>query len=303
MPELPEVESVRRSLAARVLGCTVTGVVVRRREVVVTPDDPPGGFSRQRSPRWGRPRRVPKPGLLVGAAIASIERHGKQLAIVGTRDGQDAGVLLVHLGMTGEIMAPGPGGRLRAAAHVHVLWTLRRSDGAPAGRLAFRDPRRFGGIWTLPSRESLAQRWADLGPDGISITGHALRSRLHGSARPIKAALLDQRTVAGVGNIYADEALFLARLHPARRCDMIDPAGYEALAEAIRRVLARAIELGGSTIRDYRDARGLVGQAAREHRVYGRAGLPCSVCSRTLVAGTVAQRTTVWCPRCQPATG
>ncbi|MEM9166935.1 MAG: DNA-formamidopyrimidine glycosylase family protein [Planctomycetota bacterium] len=297
MPELPEVETVRRSLEARIVGCSVTGVIVRRREVIATPSDPEGGFSRQRPAKRRRPKRVAKPDLLVGRSIESVRRRGKQLAIV-----TDSGhAVLIHLGMTGELMAPGPGERLRAADHCHVLWTLRAQDGQPAGRLVFRDPRRFGGIWTLPTPNALAARWDELGPDGLTVTGAELAARLGRSARSLKAGLLDQTAVAGVGNIYADESLFDARLAPANPCKRLSAQEWDSLASSIRRILSRAVSLGGSTIRDYRAPDGSTGKAAARHQVYGRAGLPCPACDQRLISTTLAQRTTVWCPGCQTA--
>ena len=301
MPELPEVETVRRSLERRVRGCTVSGVIVRRRDVIATPDDPAGGFGRQRraAARRATPGRVEKADLLLGDSIEAVDRHGKQLALVGA----SGRVVLIHLGMTGEVMAPGPGARLRAADHLHVLWTLRHPaqgrQGDSAGRMVFRDPRRFGGVWTLPDRAALDARWAMLGPDGLTITGEALRDRAGRSARAVKAALLDQRTVAGVGNIYADEGLFRARVHPETPAESLDDADWNRLAGELRALLARAIELRGSTLRDYRDADGAAGQATALHQVYGRAGLACNSCGTELRSTAVAQRTTVWCPRCQ----
>jgi formamidopyrimidine-DNA glycosylase len=295
MPELPEVETVRESLARRVVGCTVSGVIVRRRDVIATPDDPPGGFGRQRS-RTGTPRRVEKADLLVDDTIDAVERHGKQLALVGG----SGRCVLIHLGMTGEVMAPGPGARLRAADHLHVLWTLRDAGGTSAGRMVFRDPRRFGGIWTLPSCNALHARWAQLGPDGLAITGSDLRDRAGRSERAIKAALLDQRVVAGVGNIYADEGLFRAGIDPRTPARDLEASRWEPLAAALRTLLAEAVSLRGSTLRDYRDAEGLSGDATRLHRVYGRGGQPCTACGTVLQTEPVAQRTTVWCPVCQP---
>lgn len=302
MPELPEVERVRRSVEARVLGRFIAGVRLARRDVLVMPGDPGGGWSRSGSE--ARPRRYTRADLLAGARIASVRRHGKQLALVG-----DSGrVVLVHLGMTGQLRALAPGAR-GPTDHVHVVWTLE-DDHGPAGRLIFRDPRRFGGVWSLAGPEALSERWAQLGTDALAITADDLWRALSPSsgdqatsARPrttsIKAALLDQATLAGVGNIYADEACFLAGIDPRRKVADLGRDEVDALAGAIRLVLARALEAGGSTLRDYVDAEGNAGGAQRLHAVYGRSGEACTRCGQALSSGRVAQRMTVWCPRCQ----
>ena len=294
MPELPEVERVRRDLEPALLGRTVTAVRLRRRDVVATPDDPPGGFSRNR--RAGRepptPRRVPRADLLLGQRITALLRRGKRLAVVA-----DSGrALAVHLGMTGRLAAVPPHARPRLAPHTHVSWTL--DDGA---RLHFSDPRRFGGVWTFPSAESLARRQFDpLGPDALDIAARDLAPRLARAARPIKAALLDQAVLAGVGNIYADEALHRAGIHPGALARELAPERVGDLARAVRHVLRAALRAGGSTIRDYASPGGDPGAYQTSHRVYARAGLPCLACHATLESDLIAQRTTVWCPRCQP---
>jgi len=183
------------------------------------------------------------------------------------------------------------------AGHCHIMWRL---SGGVA--LVFRDPRRFGGVWTYPSEVAMrTARWDVLGPDALTVGARALGGRLAGTRRPLKAALLDQRVVAGVGNIYADEALHRARLHPlAVSCD-VDRDGVRALAGAIRATLRSAIESGGSTLADYRTPTGGRGAYQRRHRVYGRGGLACRRCGATLSSEVIAQRTTVWCPGCQGA--
>ena len=164
----------------------------------------------------------------------------------------------------------------------------------------FRDPRRFGGLWCYASRESMeAERWSRLGPDALSIDARTLSKRLGRTRRAIKAALLDQRLLAGLGNIYADEILFAARIHPLSRSASIPPAHCRRLAETIRRVLRQAITAGGSTLRDYVDGQGRPGTYVLRHLVYGRRGKPCARCRRPLRSRPVAQRTTVYCPSCQ----
>ncbi len=284
------------------VGRVVASVGVRRRDMVVVPGDPAGGFSRARGREPITPRRLRRADLLAGDRIARTARRGKQLAVVG----ESGRVVLVHLGMTGQLSYLAPGSRLAGDAHVHVVWTLKDPDGGEGGeggRLVFRDPRRFGGVWALPDLAALQARWAALGPDGLTLTGPELARGLAGTRRAVKAALLDQGVVAGVGNIYADEALFLAGVHPQTPGADLDAAAADRLAGAIRRVLREGIEAGGSTLRDYVDGLGRAGTYQSAHRVYGRGGEACVACGGVLESLWVGQRTTVVCPRCQPRGG
>jgi len=247
-----------------------------------------GGFSRQRSRH--RPVRLRPGDLLQGASVSDIVRRGKQLAIIA----DDGHALGVQLGMTGHLGLIGPGGRA-PEQHVHAVW--RFDDGS---RMYFEDARRFGSLRVFRSAADLDAHWSALGRDALTIEGDELAAALRDSDRPIKAALLDQAVLAGVGNIYADEALFMARIHPGRRAHRISVEEYQTLAAAIRSLLSKAVAAGGSTVRDYADADGRPGSFQLAHAVYGRAGLPCPSCSKSLRATLLAQRTTVWCPRCQP---
>lgn len=371
MPELPEVESIRRALEP-IVGARVVGVSVHRRDVVILTGDPPGGWTRQRKTgtSGGRGAHAPdlSPGvgpaqtselagaLLEGARICALDRRGKQLAI-GSTSGRAAPWLTVQLGMTGQMLilptserpTPPPSGRgLRGgrtgthsdrgarsgsagaqrapfpfplgggsesdsrpptdgsavlSLHDHVAWSLELSGGG-AATLVFRDPRRFGCVRGWASREALDDHWSrELGPDALEtsvdeLSGHLWRV-LRPSRRPLKAALLDQAVVAGVGNIYADEALFEAGVKPRKRTDRLTRAEIDRLAASVRRVLGRAVKAGGSTLRDYVRPDGSPGSYQLRHAVYGRAGQACPRCTRPLSSATIAQRTTVWCPRCQ----
>jgi formamidopyrimidine-DNA glycosylase len=277
VPELPEVETVRRTLAPGLVGRTIVRARIYRPDFCTRPDG----------------RRCRPPDLLQGLTIASILRRGKQLAIVSA-----SGPLLVaHLGMTGQLTLVLPGARPARRDHIHICWTL--DDGS---RLLFRDPRRFGGVWALPSASDLERRWVVLGPDALTVTGERLRKRAGSSARAIKAVLLDQTVIAGIGNIYADEALFLARLHPMLPARELRGEDWAILAGAVRRTLKAAIRAGGSTVRDYRTATGAPGRAQETHAVYGRSGRKCLRCAATLRSMQVAQRTTVYCASCQSRT-
>lgn len=284
MPELPEVESIRRALESEIVGREVTRVEVRTRSVVSLPGDPPAGFTRARSN--AKPVRTTPALLLVGSMITALERRGKQLAILGSA-GPAVGV---QLGMTGTLLV---GGEDRP--HTHVVWRL--DDGR---RLRFVDARRFGLVAGHPSMEELVRvRWSSLGPDALTISAAALRRACAGRERAIKAVLLDQGAVAGVGNIYADEALFAARVDPGRQASSLTGDEIADLAKLIRAVLRMAIRAGGSTIRDYRHPGGGAGGYQTRHTVYGRAGRPCVVCGGPLAGVRLAQRATVYCPNCQ----
>jgi formamidopyrimidine-DNA glycosylase len=287
MPELPEVECLRRSLEPHLVGRTVARAQLHRRDICEVFDG----------------RRATPSHLLEGLTISQLTRRGKQLAIL-THQGP---LLLVHLGMTGQLLftpsplggGPGRGGRNPSAPnHIHATWRLS-TNGAESGHLLFRDPRRFGGLWTFPSHDALQTRWSTLGPDALTITLAQLAEALASTRRHIKAALLDQAVLAGVGNIYADESLFLAGIRPRRLAIGLRPTEIDALAAAIRQTLSSSIATGGSTLRDYRDANGQAGSSQLAHAVYGRAGDPCIRCTTRLKSAQVAQRTTVWCPRCQ----
>ena len=280
MPELPEVENVRRSLIPHLVGHTIRSASLLRPDICTTDSGHP-----------------PSPAsLLCDANIDRIERKGKQLAVIAT----DGRVLSIHLGMTGQVLAratpPDP-----SEKHVHALWTTSTNPSNPSFIL-FKDPRRFGGLWTFPSIASLhALRWSLLGPDALDAPPDAWSAALRRGHRPIKAALLDQTSVAGVGNIYADEALFRTGIRPTTSTHRLTIAAATALAANVQALLAQAVEAGGSTLRDYRNADGVAGTQQLEHHVYGRSSQTCLRCGSPLQTAQVGQRTTVWCPKCQPA--
>ncbi len=281
MPELPEVENLKRTLEPLIVGAKVHAVRLFRRDIV----------------RFHAPSHQGKTNydqLLLGRRIASLARRGKQLAIIA----DDGSTLRIQLGMSGQLRYLGHRQRLDQNDHVHCVWQLSRR--ATRGRLVFRDPRRFGRLTTFASFAELKSScWAALGPEAITIRSHTLRKRLGRTRRAIKSALLDQHVIAGIGNIYADEALFTAHIHPESRADKLAHDASKALAKSIRSILQRAILCGGSTIRDYTDALGQNGSFASEHRVYGRSGQLCVRCTSRLVSQVVGQRSTVFCPHCQ----
>jgi len=237
--------------------------------------------------------------LLRGAVIQDIVRHGKDFALIA----EDGRTLGVHLGMSGWLhwaALTASDDATKRLDHVHCQWQFEGPG--ETGMLLFRDPRRFGGLWVYPSVDAWrTEKLAGRGPDALDITSRALIAAIEDSQRPIKAALLDQAVLAGVGNIYADEALFAACIHPATKAKRLGQhrATITELARCIRMIMRKAIRSGGSTIRTYRGVNGEVGSFVRWHRVYGRAGLPCVRCGHTLRSMHLAQRTTVYCPHCQ----
>ncbi len=276
MPELPEVESLRRSLTPVIIGKTVRRVTVLRPDIVYGSAKPAH--------------------LLAGARITRLTRHGKQLAICGADGNGRCPGVCVHLGMSGSMRYRPPGDqRPPYDPHVHVIWYLDDRS-----RLEFRDPRRFGGLWGCGDADRLiGERWSRLGDDALRVRPAALHRRLSGTHRSIKAALLDQSLLAGLGNIYVDELLFACRLHPLTPANRLTLSGVQMLVRRTRRLLRTAIGAGGSTLRDYTDAAGQPGWFQTTHKVYGRAGQPCRSCRQPLDCLKVAGRTTVWCRWCQ----
>jgi formamidopyrimidine-DNA glycosylase len=273
MPELPEVETVRRTLAPAVGA-----------RVVASWDSGKGLHMRRRPPR----KRL---RALIGARVTAIRRHGKYLLI----DFDKPVTLVAHLGMTGRLLIVPRGGA--RAKHTHLV--LELADGRS---LRFVDARRFGQL-DVVERAALAAYppLAALGPDALDevIDVDALWARAHRSRAPLKIFVLDQRVLAGVGNIYASEALWRARLRPSKRAHKLTRDDARDLAKAIREVLVHALERGGTSLRDFVDAEGAAGENADYLWVYGRAGEPCPRC-RNAIRRTVHQgRATYFCPTCQ----
>lgn len=270
MPELPEVETTRRGLAPHIAGQRVQAVVVRQPRL-----------------RWPVPAALCE--RLQGQTINGLTRRGKYLlfAIAG-------GHVLIHLGMSGRLrLVPA---ELAPGAHDHV--DLRFENGR-AMRLT--DPRRFGAVLWLQGRPEQHPLLARLGPEplGDDFDGGWLYARARGRRAPVKAFLMDAATVVGVGNIYACEALWAARIHPARAAGRISQARYGRLATAVKQVLQRAIDAGGTTLRDYVGADGGRGWFQCQLAVYGREGEPCGNGCGPIRRRVIAQRGSFYCPGCQ----
>jgi formamidopyrimidine-DNA glycosylase len=274
VPELPEVESVRRALEP---------VLVGRRFDRVQIDD-------ARLVRPFEPAEVA--AELAGERVAAVERRGKYLIVRF----ESSRVLLIHLRMTGNLLHTPPGS-LPDDAHRRAVVTLDNGSD-----VAYRDVRRFGTWLLLEPGESepyLARKVGDEPLDAL-FTAARLAERLRGRRGALKAALLDQRTLAGLGNIYVDEALWRARINPLRPAGSLDTGELRRLHRGIRAALELGLARQGSTLRDYRLPDGSSGSAQSEFHVYGRGGEPCDRCGTPIAKTTIAGRSSWFCPSCQP---
>jgi formamidopyrimidine-DNA glycosylase len=264
MPELPEVQTVVTTLRPKMVGRAIVGVVSVRPDIVT-----PAGLDLS--------------ARLSGRAVRSVERRGKR--IVFTLD--DDNRFYIHLGMTGQVSVVAPDAPM--LNHTHLELDLGSE------RLRFRDPRRFGGFWWLGSDADDDR----MGPEPLGMRPAELLRRLGRTTRAVKNALLDQRVVAGLGNIYIDEALHAARIHPLTPANRLRAEEVSRLSRAIKATLRRAIRHRGSTLRDYLDADGAAGGFQRLHRVYDHAGDPCHRCKTSIKRIVLGGRSTHFCPRCQ----
>jgi len=262
MPELPEVETVVRSIAP----------LVGRRIVAAE-------FRSLRILRGGHPDAMA--ASLAGRRIAGVERYGKFIVVPL----EGGGYLLIHLGMTGRLLLGGPIGK-----HTHAILTLDE------GVLLFDDSRQFG---CFQLSEEFPARVAQLGPEPLEISLEDFSAALKRHKTRVKSLLLNQRFLRGVGNIYADEALFRAGIHPLAIAGRLRPERARKLYQALREVLREAIDAGGSSISDYVDAQGRKGFFQFSHRVYQRTGEACVKCGTAIRRVVVVQRSSHFCPKCQ----
>jgi formamidopyrimidine-DNA glycosylase len=283
MPELPEVETTRRGVRPHVIGRAIVDVIVRERRL-----------------RWPLPRDLR--ARLAGATVRDVERRAKYLlfgleregASTGNRDGASAGTLIVHLGMSGSLRVLPSDAPVELHDHVDLVFEGGRS-------LRLRDPRRFGCMLFTsrdPGEHALLRQ---LGPEPLSadFDGRHLFEVARGRTAPVKAFLMDSSVVVGVGNIYANESLWRAGIHPRRKAGRIRAERYDALARAVKETLAGAIEKGGTTLRDFLSADGEPGYFRIELSTYDRPGAPCPRCSTPIRVARIGQRSSFFCPRCQ----
>ncbi|OAQ20524.1 bifunctional DNA-formamidopyrimidine glycosylase/DNA-(apurinic or apyrimidinic site) lyase [Thermosulfurimonas dismutans] len=266
MPELPEVETIKRDLASRLPGAQLRNLKVLLVKIV-------------------RPGQEAFRKLLLGKTLEAISRRGKLLIF---EFGES--VLLVHLGLTGSLILkesfPPP--------HTHVIFEFDK------GTLFYADLRQFGWLEAVPRKDlALHSFYASLGPDALGISPSQFERLILSSRRKIKALLLDQKKIAGLGNIYTDEVLFRAGIHPERPAATLSQEEIKRLYSTMREVLLRAIELRGSSVRNYVDGKGRTGRFQEEHLVYGKRGRPCLRCGTPLEYRVVATRGTTFCPKCQ----
>jgi len=270
MPELPEVETTRRGVAPYLEHATITRVVVREHRL-----------------RW--PIAPDLDATLSGLTVRSVTRRAKYLLI-----GFDTGTLLVHLGMSGSLRIVSNDFPLEKHDHVDIVL----GDTC----IRYRDPRRFGAILWHPGAAEHHPLLKDLGPEplGDGFDGTTLFKASRDKTLAVKPFLMDNHVVVGVGNIYANEALYQAGIRPTRAAGRLTREDCDALAHEIRVVLARAIEAGGSSLRDFVDARGKPGYFQQNYHVYGRSELPCHHCASPIVQIRQGQRSSYYCPLCQP---
>ncbi|MEE4360709.1 MAG: bifunctional DNA-formamidopyrimidine glycosylase/DNA-(apurinic or apyrimidinic site) lyase [Pseudomonadales bacterium] len=270
MPELPEVETTRRGLAPHLDGRLLTAALVREPRL-----------------RWPVPDALPQ--LMVGGRLERVERRAKYLLFRF-----DRGCLIAHLGMSGSLRLVPEHTPWRTHDHVEFAF-----EGAP--RLRYNDPRRFGSLHWVTDAPEDHFLLSGLGPEplGAGFDGALLHRLARGRRVAVKAFVMDARIVVGVGNIYATEALFMAGIRPTRAAGQVGRARYDRLAEAIRTVLGRAVTMGGTTLRDFVGGDGKPGYFRQSLACYGRGGEPCVQCGQPLRSERLAQRATVFCPRCQ----
>ena len=271
MPELPEVETTRRGLEPQVVGRRIRDVVVRNPNL-----------------RWPVPRDLRR--HLRGERVDAIRRRGKYL-LFDTAHGH----LLVHLGMSGKLSLVPEGEPARTHDHIDLQLEDHRA-------LRLTDPRRFGAmLWLDDKAEATHMLLKGLGiePLGEEFTAEAMRALARGRRVAIKQFLMNGRIVTGVGNIYASEALWEARIHPLRAAGSLSLDRWKRLVPAVRHTLEQALSAGGSTLRDYANASGGAGSFQLQHKVYGREGKPCPRCRTKIKAIRQGQRSTFYCPKCQ----
>jgi len=266
MPELPEVQTVVNTLQPAMAGKVIQSVELRRLDILSPPN-------------------IDLPRHVTGKRISSITRRAKRIVFLLN----DGSRFYIHLGMTGHMSVEKCAAPI--APHTHVIFRMARHE------VRFVDPRRFGGVWWLGKDT----QWDnDLGPEPLEISSKTLAIRLASTTRAIKPALLDQKLIVGLGNIYVDESLHQAGIHPTRKANTLCRAEVAKLTRCIKIILRRALKHHGSTLRNYRDADGVSGRFQKLFRVYHCHGKPCYRCQTPIQQIVLGGRSTHFCPKCQP---
>ncbi len=265
MPELPEVQTVVTTLRPRIVGHRIARVTLHRNDIVT-------------------PESIDLRKLLTNRRVTDLTRRGKRIVFML----DDANRFFIHLGMSGRLTIETDDKPIEK--HTHLVLQLDDEK-----ELRFRDPRRFGGVWWLGSEDP----GGTMGPEPLEVKLDVLIEKLKRTKRAIKNVLLDQTVLAGIGNIYADEALFESGIHPLARADKLNGEQAHRLHAAIKKILRRAIKHRGSTLRDYVDAEGGKGKFQKLHRVYDRANEPCHTCKKPIKRIVLGGRSTHFCPNCQ----
>jgi formamidopyrimidine-DNA glycosylase len=271
MPELPEVETTRLGISPHIIGRKICEVIVRRWDL-----------------RWPVSPGLPE---IEGQVFVAVERRSKYLLL----ETDDGGTVLIHLGMSGSLRVVSPGEEWKK--HDHIGITVEGGL-----QLRYHDPRRFGLVMVVAASEVQNHPLlVNLGPEplGEKFTGKHLHATLRNKSIAIKVAVMDAKTVVGVGNIYASESLFRAGIHPALPANKLTKPKAERLVLAIKEVLAESIAQGGTTLRDFLNSDGQPGYFKQRLFVYGRKGEPCRVCDTEISHGVMGQRATFWCGGCQ----
>jgi formamidopyrimidine-DNA glycosylase len=289
MPELPEVETVCQGLNHRTCSAVITGGQVLLSRTIAYPPDGEAFLNGLR-----------------GTHIQSWQRRGKYLLAKLLRDDQEAGWFGVHLRMTGQLLWVST--KTPIDRHTRLRLSFAPGEDGVAQELRFVDVRTFGQVWWIPpdrSPEEVITTLKKLGPEPLSpdFSAQYLQQRLRKAQRSLKTALLDQALIAGLGNIYADECLFLSGLHPQTVAQVLTTAEIQQLVEAIVTVLTAGIAAGGTTLRDYRTVEGTNGNYGGQAWVYRRTGEPCRRCQTPIERIKLAGRSTHFCPSCQPLKG
>ena len=271
MPELPEIETIKRGIAPYLEGKRITQLIIRERRL-----------------RWPIPDDLAT--QVTGHIINTVTRRAKYLLIH-----LDHGTLILHLGMSGSVRIIPQNTPVTAHEHFDLILATGQC-------LRLRDPRRFGALLWHVGPIDIHPLLNELGPEPLSddFTSSYLIKLATNRRVPIKTFIMNSKIIAGVGNIYASEALFMAGLHPLLPCNIIEPKQYTQLVIAIQQVLTQAIAQGGTTLRDYAQADGSLGYFANSLQVYGRNGYPCYQCNTIIETLRINQRASFFCPKCQP---